>query len=111
MIQILSLLVVLLLTVEQCTTAVVQGNHIVSRVFKSNPSIIETSRDKRCTYPAPNVTNTPYIQILQGRDGRDGIQGLPGPAGIPGRDGTNGKDGMKGNTRTSRTKKWRCCLY
>ena len=97
MIQILSLLVVLLLNVEQCTTAVVQGNHIVSRVFNSNSSIIETSRDKRCTYPAPNVTDTPYIQILQGRDGRDGIQGLPGPAGIPGRDGTNGKDGMKGN--------------
>ena len=97
MIQILSLLVVLLLTVEQCTTAVVQGNHIVSRAFNSNPSIIETSRDKRCTHPTPNATtNTPYIQILQGRDGRDGIQGPPGPAGTPRRDGTNGKDGMKG---------------
>ena len=94
MIQILSLLIVLLLTVEQCTTAAVQGNHIVSGVSNSKPFIIETSRDKRCSSLTPNVTtNTPYIQILQGRDGRDGIQGPPGP---PGRDGTNGKHGMKG---------------
>ena len=58
---------------------------------------LETSRDKRCTSPTPNVTtNTPYIQILQGRDGRDGIQGPPGPAGTPGRDGTNGKKGDRG---------------
>ena len=98
MIQIISLLVVLLLTVEQCTTAAVQGNHIVSGVFNSKPFIIEASRDKRCISPTPNVTtNTPYIQILQGRDGRDGIQGPPGLAGTPGRDGTNGKDGSKGN--------------
>ena len=68
------------------------------KVFKSNLFIIETSRDKRCISPTTNVTtNTPYIQILQGRDGRDGIQGPPGLAGTPGRDGTNGKDGTKGN--------------
>ena len=98
MVQILSLLVVLLLTVEQCATAAVKGNHIALKLFNSNPFIIETSRDKRCTYPAPNVTtNTPYIQILQGRDGRDGIQGPTGQAGTPGRDGINGKDGSKGN--------------
>ena len=98
MIQILSLLVVILLTVEQCTTAAVQGSHIVLKVFNTNSFIIETSRDKRCTSPMTNVTtNTPYIQILQGRDGRDGIQGPPGPAGMSGRDGTNGKDGSKGD--------------
>ena len=59
--------------------------------------ILETSRDKRCTSPTPNVTsNTPYIQILQGRDGRDGMPGCPGPAGPPGRDGSNGKKGDRG---------------
>ena len=88
---------VLLLIVQQCTTAAIQGNHIVLKALNSNLFIIETSRDKRCTSPTPNVTtNTPYIQILQGRDGRDGIQGPPGPPGTPGRDGTNGKHGMKG---------------
>ena len=98
MIQILSLLVVFLLTVDQCTTAAVQGNHIALKVFNTNSFIIETSRDKRCISPTTNVTTkTPYIQILQGRDGRDGIQGPPGLAGTPGRDGTNGKDGSKGD--------------
>ena len=98
MIQILSLLVVLLLSVKQCTTAAVQGNHIVLKALNSNSFIIETSQDKRCTSPTTNVTtNTPYIQILQGRDGRDGIQGPPGLAGTPGRDGTNGKIGSKGD--------------
>ena len=92
------MLVVLLLTVEQSTTAAVQGNHILLKVFNSNLFIIETSRDKRCISPTPNITtNTPHIQILQGRDGRDGIQGPPGPAGMPGRDGNNGKDSNKGN--------------
>ena len=68
------------------------------KLITSNTFIIETNRDKRCTFPTPNVTtNTPYIQILQGRDGRDGIQGPPGLAGTPGRDGTNGKGGSKGN--------------
>ena len=52
---------------------------------------LETSRDKRCTSPTPNVTtNTPYIQILQGHDGRDG---MPGPSGT---DGSNGKKGDRG---------------
>ena len=98
MIPILSLLVVLLLTVEQCTTAAVQGSYIVLKLFNSNLIIIETSRDKRCISTTPNVTtNIPFIQILQERDGRDGIQGPPGLAGIPGRDGTNGKDGSKGD--------------
>ena len=97
MIQLLSLLVVLSLTVEQCTTAAVQSNNIDLNILNSNPFIIETSRDKRCSSPTPNVTtNIPYIQVLQGRDGRDGIQGPPGPAGTPGRDGINGKDGSKG---------------
>ena len=97
MIPILPLLAVFLLTVEQCTTAAIQGNHIVLKEFNSISFITETSRDKRCTSPTPNVTtNTPYIQILQGRDGRDGIQGPPGPAGTPGRDGISGKDGIKG---------------
>ena len=45
MIQILSLLLVLLLTVEQCTTAAIQANHIVFKVFSSNLFIIETSQD------------------------------------------------------------------
>ena len=68
------------------------------KVFTSNTLVIETSRDKRCTSPTPNVTtNTPYIQILQGCDGCDGIQGPPGLTGTPGRDGTNGKDGNKGD--------------
>ena len=59
-------MLVLLLTVEQCTTAAVQGNHIVLKALNSNSFIIETSRDKRCTSPIPNVTtNTPYIQLLQ----------------------------------------------
>ena len=93
-IQILSLWVVLLLIVEQCTTAAIQGNHIVLKLFNSNLFIIETSRDKRCISPTPNVTtNTPYIQILQGCDGCDGIQGPPWPFGPPGKDGINGKDG------------------
>ena len=62
-------MVVLLLTVEQieqCTTAAIQSNNIVSKGFNFNSFIIETSQDKRCTSPTPNVTtNTPYIQILQ----------------------------------------------
>ena len=63
---------------------------------------LETSCDKRCTSPTPNVTtNEPYIQILQGRDGRDGIQGPPGPADPPGRDGSNGKKGDRGETGPS----------
>ncbi len=37
--------------------------------------------------------NTPYIQILRGRDGRDGTQGTPG---APGKDGRDGRDGDKG---------------
>ena len=58
---------------------------------------LETSRDKRCPSPTPNITtNTPYIQILQGRDGRDGIPGPPGPVGPPRRDGSNGKKGDRG---------------
>ena len=94
-IQILSLF--LLVIVKQCTTAAVQGNHIVLKVFTSNPFIIETSQDETCTSPTPNVTtNTPYIQILQQCNCRDSIPGPPGPAGTPGRDGTNGKDGSKG---------------
>ena len=91
-------MVVLSLRIEQCTTAAVQGNHNVLKLFSSNLFIIETSRDKRCTSPTPNITtNTPYIQILQGRDGRDGIQGPSGPPGTPGRDGINGNDGSKGD--------------
>ena len=43
------MLVIFLLTVEQSTTAAVQGNHIVLKVFNSNTLIIETSWDKRCT--------------------------------------------------------------
>ena len=78
------MLVVLLLTVEQYIIAAVQGNHIVLKLFISNLFITETSRDKRCISPTPNITtNTPYIQILQGHDGRDSIQGPPGPPGIP----------------------------
>ena len=67
-------------------------------ILNSNPFIIETSRDKRCTSPSPNITtNTHYIQILQGQDGRDGIPGPPGPAGTPGRDDNNGKNDNKGD--------------
>ena len=92
------MLVVVLLTVEQCTTAAIQGNYIVLKEFNSNSFIIETNQDKRCTSPTPNITtNTPYIQILQGCDDRDGIQGPPGLAGTPGRDGTNGKNDSKGD--------------
>ena len=65
--------------------------------MNSNLLIIETSQDKRCIYPTPNVTtNTPYIEILQGRDG---IQSPPGPPGTPGRNGTNGKDANKGDKK------------
>ena len=42
------------------STAAVQGNHIVLKALNSNSFIIETSQDKRCTSPTPNVTtNTP----------------------------------------------------
>ena len=89
-------MLILLLTVKQCTTAAVQVNHIVLKVFSSNLFIIKTSQDKRCISSTPNVTtNTPYIQILQGRNGRDGIQGPPGPLGTTKRDGINGKDCSK----------------
>ena len=62
--------------------------HIVLKLFNSILFITETSRDKRCTSPTPNITtNTPYIQILQGHDSCDGTPGPPGPADTPGRDG------------------------
>ena len=47
MIQTLTLLAILLLTIEQGATAAVQGNHIVLKIFNSNNSIIETTRDKQ----------------------------------------------------------------
>ena len=54
----------------------------------------DTSRDKRCVSSTNVTTNTPYIQIVQGRDG---MPGPPGPAGPHGKDGTNGRDGVKGD--------------
>ena len=42
-------------------------------------------------------TDSPCIEILQGRDGRDGRDREPGPRGLPGRDGKVGLQGEKGD--------------
>ena len=73
MIQILSLLLVLLLTVEQCTTAAIQANHIVLKVFSSNLFIIKTSQD-----------STTGRYGINGKDGSKGDKGKPGPQGPTG---------------------------
>ena len=96
MTQTLSLLIILLLTMEwkECTTTAVQGRllDILNISATSDKSL-----DKRCISSTDATTNTPYIQIVQGRDGHNGMPGLPGIAGPPGKDGTNGKDGEKGD--------------
>ena len=44
----------------------------------------------------PSGPQSPYIEILRGRDGRDGRDGCPGPRGPPGRDGMMGEKGEAG---------------
>ena len=96
MTQTLSLLFILFLTVEwkECTTTGVQG--MLLDILNISATSDKTP-DKRCVSSTDVTTNTPYIQIVQGRDGRDGMPGYPGIAGPPGKDGTNGKDGEKGD--------------
>ena len=64
MTQTLSLLVILLLTVEwkECTTAAVQGNtHYITGYFKTLPATGDTSRDKSCVSSTNDTTKTHLI--------------------------------------------------
>ncbi len=49
-----------------------------------------TSAELNVTRVTTEVSVTPYIEVLRGRDGRDGL------AGPPGKDGRDGKDGERG---------------
>ena len=44
-----------------------------------------------------NITSTPYLDILKGRDGRDGLPGLVGRDGQDGEQGKKGEEGEKGD--------------
>ena len=63
-------------------------------IFHSTENL---SLEKRQANSGVVEEDTPYIDILQGRDGRDGRDGEPGPSGIPGSDGLYGQKGMTGD--------------